>query len=374
MLDRTHTDVGKDQWKLTDDVVRLRQWATHICHDLPDAPDHLLTIGSEPGCWLYLQGERVSRRHAYLRKEEGKWLLRDAPSKNGVSVDGVSREEDIKLEPGLELLIGGTTLVAESNRSIALRVFLARILGWGSEQTRPVDLALRAIRNAAIGQSPLVLCGEGDLLFVARTIHKYALGTERPFVVCDTRKQQQSDEEEEEDERAAERYRLGLQALPAAKHGSLCVRIGHLPPDFVAVRTSLQDRDARVQLIMCASKTTDAMKFGVNPVIIPPLAQRRREIDRIVSEYVADAAAELRLPRSSFPDADEKWIVANAATSLSEIEKATLRVLAIREAERVPGRGALNRAATRLGMRRFSLARWVVKHKFQIAAQDEIKL
>ena len=59
--------------------------------------------------------------------------------------DGVYRKEFV-LTPGVEVGIGATVMIAESLRSIALREFCQRLLGWGVDRLGVVDHALRAIR------------------------------------------------------------------------------------------------------------------------------------------------------------------------------------------------------------------------------------
>jgi hypothetical protein len=79
------------------------------------------------------------------------------------------------------------------------------------------------------------------------------------------------------------------------------------------------------------------------------------ELPRIVEEYAAEAIAALRplRPWDSFTVADLRWVVECAATSLPEIEKATLRVVAIKMS------ASLSDAARLLGMAPVSLARWL---------------
>lgn len=267
-------------------------------------------------------------------------------------VEGVKRDE-IVLEPGLEVWLGGITLIAESGRSAALRAFLGRLLGWTTDRIRTVDLALRSIRIAAMRQAALVLCGEDDLVLLARALHRHALGADRPFILCDPRRQRS-----EENVRAAENYQSGMPALGAAKQGSLCIWNNKLPLDFAGVKLALQDPDTRVQLVVCARQPAEAEAFGAVPITIPPLCRRAGELPRIIAEYVSDATAELGLPRTSFLGSDRDWILEHASTSLPEIEKATLRLLALREAG-----GNMNRAAARLGMGRWSLSKWVGRRK-----------
>jgi DNA-binding NtrC family response regulator len=113
--------------------------------------------------------------------------------------------------------------------------------------------------------------------------------------------------------------------------------------------------------VVCASQPGEAEAFGAAPIAIPPLHRRTRELPRIVDEYTHDAAAALGLPRASLPRSDRDWILEHASTSLPEIEKTTLRLLALRDAG-----GNTNRAAARLGMARWSLAKWASRRNLPL--------
>jgi hypothetical protein len=357
----TSTDAGGERWPINDDVIRLRAWGTERSHVLPITPGTEWIIGSGPACWLRLEDRkgRISRKHAILSRTDGKWVLRDAGSKNGMMVDGTRRDEII-VEPGLEIWFGGVMMIAESGRLAALRSFLGRVLGWASNRTKVVDQALHSVRNAATRQTALVLCGGGDLVSLARAVHRHAFGVDRPFIVCDPRRKQS-----DENVRAAENHRSGIAALEVARSGSLCIWNKQLPHDFAEVTAAIKDPDTRVQLIVCAREATEAEAFGVSPIAIPPLRDRAGELPRIVEDYVHDATTELGVPRTSSPTEDRDWVVKYASESLPEIEKATLRLLAIREAG-----GNLNRAAARLGMARWSLAKWVNRRKLPMHVVD----
>jgi hypothetical protein len=73
----------------------------------------------------------------------------------------------------------------------------------------------------------------------------------------------------------------------------------------------------------------------------------------IIREYARDAMVELATSRSVFEAADHDWVREHAATSLPEIEKATLRLVALRASR------TLSQAAERLGMAPVSLSRWI---------------
>jgi pSer/pThr/pTyr-binding forkhead associated (FHA) protein len=345
----TKTDAAANEWAVDDDVMRLREWGTDLISALPAPPIRECTVGAAETCALRLDDPsgQISRLHARLVRDDTRWLLRDLGSKNGVRLDGARRTE-IVLEPGVEIGIGGLTLIAESSRSVALRGFLARVLGWRSDRIETVDHALRSIRMAAARRIALVLSGDGDLVPTARSIHRHALGAHRPFVVCDPRRRQGK-----ATVRSAENYETGMEAYAAAAGGSLCVRSRRLPRDFDAVVAALRDPSSRVQLVVCADALADGGPYLAAPIIVPPLADRAAELDRIITEYAEDAILQLGTPRSAFPAVDRAWVREHSASSLPEIEKATLRLIAIRESRN------LSNAAARLGMAPVSLSRWI---------------
>jgi hypothetical protein len=64
-----------------------------------------LLIGRSRDCDITIDDPNVSRRHAELRNEEGRWVVADLGSTNGVKVNG-RRVERAALEPGDELVLG----------------------------------------------------------------------------------------------------------------------------------------------------------------------------------------------------------------------------------------------------------------------------
>jgi hypothetical protein len=345
----TNPDAAASEWKIDDHVMRLREWGTDLIRVLPAPPVSGWTVGAAASCALRLDDPsgQVSRVHASLVHDRARWRLRDEGSMNGMRVDGARRAEVI-LEPGIEIGIGGLTLIAESRRWIALRGFLARLLGWRGERTEVVDRALRSIRLAATHRTPLVLCGDGDLVPTARSIHRHALGGDRPFIVCDPRRRRSK-----ATVRSAENYETGMQAFEAAYGGTLCMRNRRLPRDFEQVVVALRAPDARVQLVVCAGHSDDCRSYLVSPITVPSLVGREAELDRIIDEYAEDAVAELGAPRVGFLPVDHAWVREHAASSLLEIEKATLRLVALRHSRN------LSHAAARLGMAPVSLSRWI---------------
>jgi hypothetical protein len=235
-----------------------------------------------------------------------------------------------------------------------LHSFCARILGWADERKGAVDHALRSIELAADHRAALVLLGDTDLVPIARALHRYILGNDKPFVVCDPHRRNLP-----ASVRSPENHGNGAVATVAATGGSLCVRASRLPQDFSELVTLIRKPDAHVQLIVCADARFDTHPFLTLPVPIrvPSLRVRNRELPRIVDEYAVDAIAELRALRPGFTAADRQWVLENAPMTLAEIEKATLRLVAIRASRNMSG------AAARLGMAPVSLSRWLDRRK-----------
>ena len=347
----TKTDDGVRE--VGEAIERLRYWASDRMHVLPDLlaepPVHEVTIGSADTNTIQLEDprDRVSRTHATLIRQSSSWLLRDSGSKNGILLDGV-RYKEFVVEPGAEIGIGSLTLIAESGRSIALRGFLSRLLGWRSDRLEVVDRALRAVRMAAARRGALVLCGDGDLVPMARSIHRHSLGPDRPFIVCDPRRRQGK-----ATVRSAENYDTGMQGLAAARGGTLCVRAYRLPKDFSDVIRAMRDPSCRVQLVMCAPTPEEYEQVLAAPINVPPLSTRDDEIDQVIMEYADDASRELGMPRNGFLAVDRHWVRTHSAKTLPDIEKGTLRLVAIRQSRN------LSNAAERLGMAPVSLSRWI---------------
>lgn len=235
-----------------------------------------------------------------------------------------------------------------------LRSFCARILGWADEQKGAVEHALRLIELAATHRAALVLLGETDLVPIAQALHRRTLGAEQPFIVCDPKRQSLPTSV-----RSPENRGQGVTALVAARSGSLCVHSSRLPHDFSSVVTRMRNPNTSVQLIVCADGSFDANPFLVlpAPILVPSLITRASELSRIVDEYTFDALEALGAPDACFTDDDHAWVLEHSSLTLPEIEKATLRIVALRMSR------SLSHAAERLGMAPVSLTRWLRRRK-----------
>lgn len=346
-----------DSWLVGDDITHLREWGTHRTYPLP--PSGAGTIGTADSCAVQLvdDSRRVSREHAHLLRLElpapaaPRWLLRDLGSKNGTRFDGVLRPV-FPLAAGLEVSLGPLTLIAESPGLVALRGYLARLLGWGDDRIAAIDRALRALRAAALRRATLLVCGEGDLVPLAQSLHRRILGDAHPFVVCDPRRGSQP-----ATVRMAGSQHDGHRALKTAKGGTMCVRARRLPQDFSEVWRALHEPAARVRLAVCADDPSDTRVQVGLPISIPALVRRRMEIDRIVDEFARDAIDDLGADPAGFTRADRTWVLDHSASSLADIEKGTRRLVALRQA------GSISRAAARLGMSHVSLSQWLRRRR-----------
>jgi hypothetical protein len=343
---RTKTDVDAPESRLSDVVIRLREWGTHNAFKLPELDE--ITIGSAESCAIRIAdaANHASRMHACIRRLDGRLVLRDLASKNGTRLDG-DRRAEIEVAPGVEITIGDTTLVAESTRSIAVRGFLSRAIGWTDDRIEDVDLALRAVRAAAARRAPLLLAGADDLVAIAHALHRLVFGAERPFVLCDPRRAGG-----EATVRAPRNIASAAEALEAATGGSLCVWAKRVPADFEAVRKALAKPDARAHLIVCGRTEREVKPFGAIPIAIPPVAQRELELDRVLEEYAGDASASLGAPIRLTPR-DRAWLREHCAKTLGDIEKGTRRLLALRHW------GSVAKAAAWLEMSHVALAEWM---------------
>ena len=199
--------------------------------------------------------------------------------------------------------------------SRCVRSWNASLAGRASRRVRSISRC--TVRNAATRQTALVLCGVGDLVAIARGLHRHALGAERPFIVCDPRRQQT-----DENVRAAENYRTGAEALEAARTGALCVWNRSLPPDFTSVTDLLKDPDICVQLIVCARRMPLRRRGSGYPDrdsvagrAHPRAGQDCRGI-RLRRHRGAWRASQLQFLRE-----DRDWVMENAAGLLPKIQQ-----------------------------------------------------
>jgi hypothetical protein len=76
---------------------------------LPRVEGVRLVLGRAPNCDCVLPEECVSRRHAQLWREGGRWFLRDLGSRNGTRINGMRVIERAEVRPGDRVSLGGAT-------------------------------------------------------------------------------------------------------------------------------------------------------------------------------------------------------------------------------------------------------------------------
>lgn len=343
---------GVPQPDAHDAPLLLREWGTDGFELLPHAPVDAgggWLIGTSVDCAFRVTDRLSAPRHAQVMRQGERWWIRDLGTGHGIRRDGVPCREFV-IAPGVEIGIGATVLVAETVRLVALRGFVQRILGWGGDRMRVVDHALRAMRQLTAQRSPIILSGEGDMVPVAESLHRLALGEAAPFVLCDPRRENAA-----ASVRSPANRTRGVEALGAAVGGSVCIRRFRMPPDLEELMQHTLAPESEVCLFVCASlsrgpSTTLASSMTIE---LPPLRLREIELPRIVEDYAADAVRTLAAPPSCFTDDDRWWVMRHSARTLPEIAKGTLRVVALNTSS------SFSDAAARLGMASVSLVRWI---------------
>ncbi len=225
---------GPHAWSICDEVTQFRRRGTRIEYPLP--PKYVAsTIGASRDCGMWLRDPKgyVSRIHAELTYGTAGWVLADLGSKNGLFLDGV-RVQTLSITPGAEIGIGSLTLIAESPKLLALRALLERLIGSGDERRRMIDEALFSLRIAATRRELIQLCGEGNLVAVARALHQQ-VREGRPFVVAT----------------ACSPPAKRTIALTDAAGGTLCVSRRDQPDNFDHVVSALRGAQSKSLLMVC---------------------------------------------------------------------------------------------------------------------------
>lgn len=70
-----------------------------------------LVIGRDEGCMAQIVDEQISRKHAQIRCEAGRYVVLDMKSANGTLVNGRPFTGEIHLAEGDEITVGASTLM-----------------------------------------------------------------------------------------------------------------------------------------------------------------------------------------------------------------------------------------------------------------------
>jgi hypothetical protein len=336
----TNADPAAIAWAINDLVTRLRLFGTERVFELSSEERWVLGASAECSIRLDDPSGRISRRHAELVRDRDSWSVQDLKSMNGIRQNREDRKE-FQLAPGDEMELGGVTLIAESRRSIALHQMLRRLLGWSTARLGEVDRAFREVREMAHIRAALILRGEGSLAGVARRLHDLTL-PDRPFVVLRP-------------------DNTVVQALELAANGMLYAEARDLPADLVQLAAGLLVPEARIRFVVCADSIDATAKLArmiprIATIRIPPVTERKDEIDQLLEAYGRDAAEALGTNDLGFRPHDLKWIRTSAIRTLDEIEVVTHRLVALRN-------WGVTAGAERLGITHGALSRWARRRK-----------
>ncbi len=351
----TTTDTLSKDWAIDDDVIRLRLWATDIAYPLIAGDQRRLVVGTAPTCTIQVHdpSNLTSREHAYLERASGRWSIVDQ-SKNGLYLDDQPCKR-FALTPGSEIGLGRyVTLIAESARTIALRAALARMIGWSAARAESIDHALRMLRLAATGRAIFVLCGEPSLVPLAEDLHRLTLTERRPFVLCDPRRRIREDTES-----FTRCVADGLTAVAQARDGTICIDDQRRPRDLAAMLDELHRPGHTAQLMVLARDARKAEVYTPAPVVIPPLRSRRDELERLIREYEAEASQRLGLGALELTATQRSWIRERSSETLPDLQRGTLRLIAIRHAGSIAGGAALLRMSSQ------ALGKWLERRRFR---------
>ncbi len=258
------------------------------------------------------------------------------------------------LEPHSTAEESGTVMLCEHE----LREFCCRLFGWSDDHASLVDDVMWTLLTAVARRTAIGLAGDMDLVPIAHALHCRLVGAERPFVVCDPRRR-----DSDGSVRAPPSRKAGMSALEAATGGSVCLRSNRLPDDFDVLAASFHESGSAA-LFVCLHSNDRITDLLCRPLKIPPLTERLPEFGRLLNEYLDEAAQMLGTHHVRLSDSMQQSVL-HHVRSLSDLEKAALRLVALQSA------GNLYRAAHQLHMAPISLIRWMTRRGWTPSALCE---
>jgi hypothetical protein len=159
-----------------------------------------------------------------------------------------------------------------------------------------------------------------------------------------------------------------MAALYAAGGGTVCANGRMLLCDrfYEVLRQFREHTSTELLIVYSRSYYGDiADASTMLSIDIPPLAARRAELTELIEWYANDALAILRAHEPSntrfadlrLTDSDRDWVMKHSAATIPEIEKGTLRMLAMRSSDSV------TEAAPRAGLSVGALQIWTARRR-----------
>jgi hypothetical protein len=332
-----------------DGVIQLRAWASDQKYRLDTASEPIL-IGTTPSCAIQVHDDArfMSREHAHLEWDGRYWFIVDR-SKNGLSLDG-ERVGRAMLVPGVKIGLGPrVTLIADSERTIAIRAALARMRGWRWELADEREIALQNLRGAIVGKALFILGGEEDLIVFAQELHQLAIGEQHPIVFCSPNGQPRFALG------AVKRVSKGSEAIRSACGGTILLDNRRVPSDLDEMLELLREARSRTHtLVIVLSKYVRKTDVFISaPFEIPPLSARQHEIEQLFTECEMIAVERLNIGFTSLTAVQRRWVQRNCST-LSDFQTSILRLVAIQHFH------SAYAAAGHLGLTPSGLRQWIV--------------
>lgn len=144
----------------------------------------------------------------------------------------------------------------------------------------------------------------------------------------------------------------------------MCLRSRRLPADFDELAASLPESVPATTLFVCLDGNDRIRDLLCRPLEIPSLVQRASDSDRLLDAYLDLAAQTLSVRSVRLSERLRKSLFRHV-TSLSELEKAALRLVALKSAPN------LSQAASRLKMAVVSLSRWLYRQPWAASYLDD---
>jgi DNA-binding NtrC family response regulator len=294
-----------------------------------------IRIGRDDACELHVDDAELSRSHAELRNEGGRWTVRDCGSRNGTRRNGRVLDGPALLSRGDEICVGRTRIVFDATPDDAAVRGATQVSPHGDEpdaivgDSPAIAAVLETVRRIAPATCPVLVLGENGTgkELVARRLHALSLRAAGPYVVvnCPALPAALLEAElfgvergvatgVEPREGRIESARGGTLLLdevgdlePAAQAKLLRVletkqvdRIGGRLPVSVDVRVvAATNHDLRADVEAGRFRRDLFHRLDTVTIRLPPLRERRGDIDALVRHFVRRSAR----PDASFSPA-----------------------------------------------------------------------